>query len=126
MSTLLERFRGHLAHADALLPISLAGLACGLVTGAVIIAFRILTESAWELPYIIGVGLIMGALAALFIHTIQTVDRRSRHLPLWLRTATAGAITGLCALAAPEVMGVGYDTVEASLLGEVAADPRPD
>ena len=77
-------------------------------------------QSWWELVYILGVGMIMGALAALFIHTIQATDRRCRHLPLWIRTTAAGAIVAGCALVAPEIMGIGYDTVQASLLGELA------
>ena len=31
-----------------------------------------------------------------------------------------GAVCGACAWVAPEVMGLGYDTVEAALLGQLA------
>ena len=31
----------------------------------------------------------------------------------------AGTVTGLAAIIAPEVMGVGYDTVSAAMLGEL-------
>ncbi len=76
--------------------------------------------SLWELPYILLVGVVLGAAAALFIFGIRFVDERCRDLPLWIRTAAAGVITGVCALIAPEVMGIGYDTVELTLLGEKA------
>ncbi|MDX1527893.1 MAG: chloride channel protein, partial [Gammaproteobacteria bacterium] len=76
--------------------------------------------SLWELPYILLVGVVLGAAAALFIYGIRFVDERCRELPLWIRTGAAGVITGLCALVAPEIMGIGYDTVELTLLGEMA------
>lgn len=76
--------------------------------------------SLWELPYLLLVGVTVGALAALFIHAIGALDKQLRHIALWLRTTLAGAVTGLCALAAPQVMGIGYDTVEATLNGSIA------
>ena len=76
--------------------------------------------SLWELPYILLLGVVIGSAAALFIHGIRVMDERFREVPLWIRTTAAGVVTGLCALIAPEVMGVGYDTVELTLLGEMA------
>jgi H+/Cl- antiporter ClcA len=76
--------------------------------------------SLWELPYILLLGMVLGAVAALFIHGIGFLDQRYQTVPLWIRTGTAGVVAGLCALIAPEVMGVGYDTVELTLLGEMA------
>jgi H+/Cl- antiporter ClcA len=73
--------------------------------------------SLLELPYMLLVGMVLGSMASLFISSLRRVYERSREVPLWLRTTTAGLITGLCALAAPEVMGVGYDTVELTLIG---------
>ncbi len=48
------------------------------------------------------------------------MDERSRDVPLWIRTTAAGVVTGICALIAPQIMGIGYDTVELTLLGEMA------
>ena len=73
--------------------------------------------SLLELPYMLLVGVTLGCMASLFITSLRRLDQRARDIPLWLRTTTAGLITGLCALAAPEVMGVGYDTVELALIG---------
>lgn len=50
MQALLHRLREHLAHAEALLPLALVGLASGVVTGGVVIAFRWLTETAQVMP----------------------------------------------------------------------------
>lgn len=73
--------------------------------------------SLLELPYMLLVGLVLGTLASAFISGARLVDERTREMPLWLRTTLAGLVTGLCALAAPQIMGVGYDTVELSLVG---------
>ncbi len=75
--------------------------------------------SLLELPYIVLLGVVVGCLAAAYVYGTKNLDIRSRHLPLWLRTTAAGAFTGLCALVAPEVMGLGYDTVQLALLGEL-------
>lgn len=73
----------------------------------------------WELPYVLFVGVVIGVVAGLFNHFIDRVDRLMQHIALWVRVPLAGLLTGLIAIAAPEVMGVGYDTVELALLGEM-------
>ena len=73
--------------------------------------------SLLELPYMMLVGLALGAMASLFITCVRRLDKRAQSLPVWIRTTAAGFITGLCALAAPQIMGVGYDTVELALVG---------
>lgn len=75
--------------------------------------------SLLELPYMLMVGVVLGSVASLFITSLRRVYEWSRDYPLWPRTTAAGLITGLCALAAPEIMGVGYDTVELTLIGEL-------
>ncbi|MCO5102085.1 MAG: chloride channel protein [Burkholderiaceae bacterium] len=74
--------------------------------------------SLLELPYVVLLGVVVGCLAAAYVRGTRTLDLRSRRLPLALRTTAAGAITGLCALVAPQVMGLGYDTVQSALLGQ--------
>jgi len=73
--------------------------------------------SLLELPYMLLVGLVLGTMASVFISSVRRLDEHTREVPLWLRTTGAGLVTGLCALAAPQIMGVGYDTVELSLIG---------
>ena len=66
------------------------------------------------------IGLMLGILAALFIQSLRFFSRQLTHIPLWQRTTLAGALTGLVALFVPEVMGIGYDTVNGAALGEFA------
>ena len=76
-------------------------------------------RSLLEIPYITLAGIAVGAVGAVFIVLVKTVARFQTG-PLWLRTAIAGAVTGCAAMAAPAVLGVGYDTVNHALLGELA------
>jgi H+/Cl- antiporter ClcA len=68
-----------------------------------------------ELPYFILLGIIMGLLAALFIHVLQSLIKRSNTIPIWLRFTLASGLTGAVAIFLPQVMGVGYDTVDLAL-----------
>jgi len=76
-------------------------------------------SSLYELPYILAMGLIIGTLAAVFIKLLRFFATRTKALPLWLRTTLAGLVVGLCALVTPEIMGIGYDTVNGALLGKL-------
>jgi len=80
----------------------------------------VVLKSVWELPYVLGMGLIIGILAATFIAIIDNTARRTKSWSFWTRALLVGALTGLCAWPAPEIMGVGYDTVGSTLLGNVA------
>lgn len=73
--------------------------------------------SLLELPYMLLVGVVLGSFASLFIACLRRLSEWAQAFPIWLRTGSAGFIVGLCALAAPQVMGVGYDTVELTLIG---------
>jgi hypothetical protein len=75
--------------------------------------------SLLELPYILLTGVVLGCLAALFIHLLQHTSRFSAGWPVWLRCTLGGSVVGLIATASPEVMGVGYDTVNQALLGQL-------
>ena len=43
--------------------------------------------------------------------------QRSTEINVGLRFFIAGTVTSLCALVAPEILGIGYDTVNAALIG---------
>jgi len=73
-----------------------------------------------ELPFVLILGLVIGVLAATFIELMRRFSHISAPYPLWQRTSLAGFIIGICALATPQVMGIGYDTVNAAMLGEFA------
>ncbi|MCC5809282.1 MAG: chloride channel protein [Ectothiorhodospiraceae bacterium] len=76
-------------------------------------------ESLWELPYLLLLGLLIGALAAAFIQSLSWFHTRGTRWPLWVRTTLAGALVGMLALVVPQIMGVGYDTVTSVLMGEL-------
>lgn len=72
-----------------------------------------------EMPFVLITGLFIGTLAALFIHSLQFFSGRASQRPLWQRTTLAGVAVGLCAVVVPEVMSLGYDTVNGALLGDI-------
>jgi len=73
-----------------------------------------------ELPLILLMGMAMGAVATAYIRLLRLFYRGGQHLPLWLRPVAAGVLVGLAALAVPQVMGIGYDTVDDALRGNLA------
>ncbi|UCE89831.1 MAG: chloride channel protein [Pseudomonadota bacterium] len=75
--------------------------------------------SVLELPYVLLAGIAIGVLAVGFITLLRRFAALLPKAPLWSRTTLAGLITGLCALAVPAVMGIGYDTVSAAMLGKL-------
>jgi CIC family chloride channel protein len=64
-------------------------------------------------------GIVLGTLAALFIHLLQRSTLLFPGWPVWLRFTLGGLAVGLLALVAPEIMGIGYDTVNRALLGQL-------
>lgn len=72
-------------------------------------------RSLLEVPYIMVSGIVVGLFAGLFIFLVKTVAE-FRSGPFWVRATAAGAITGVAAIIAPQVLGVGYDTVNQALL----------
>ncbi len=77
-------------------------------------------ESNTELPFIALCGIIIGMLAALFIQLVQFFSRFAVNKPAILRLLAAGILTGLLAIYVPQIMGIGYDTVNNSLTGSAA------
>lgn len=75
-------------------------------------------ESLLETPFIILAGLVIGTIAAGYIALVQRFASLS-HWPFWVRALLAGCITGMLALGIPEIMGIGYDTVGAAMLGQL-------
>ncbi len=107
-------------------PVILAAVSATAVTHVVYgseMAFTVppvVLKSVWELPYVLGMGLIIGILAAAFIAIVDHTARHTKSWSFWIRALLVGALTGLCAWPAPQIMGVGYDTVGSTLLGNVA------
>jgi CIC family chloride channel protein len=76
-------------------------------------------KSLGELWLVLGLGLLMGLLAATFSRLVVFVTGLLNAWPIWLRCTLGGTVVGLVGVAVPEVMGIGYDTVNAALLGEI-------
>jgi H+/Cl- antiporter ClcA len=75
--------------------------------------------SLLELPYVVLMGVVLGTLAALFIFLLQRFTGLVTGWPVWTRCTLAGLAVGLIAMAVPEVMGIGYETVNQALLGKL-------
>ena len=76
--------------------------------------------SVWELPLYLGLGLLAGPLAALYVRALylaQDTFHRIHCLPNWAKPVLAGLIVGVVGLALPQVLGVGYETIEGLLGG---------
>jgi H+/Cl- antiporter ClcA len=76
--------------------------------------------SLHELMFILLLGVAAGLAATAYVQLIELFSDKSQRIPFWLRTTLAGILVGLCALWVPQVMGIGYDTVNQILLGELA------
>ncbi|MGD8311874.1 MAG: chloride channel protein [Gammaproteobacteria bacterium] len=75
--------------------------------------------SLLELPYVILMGISLGCLAAVFTHLLHRTTLLAGNRPVWLRCTLGGLAVGLVAALVPEVMGIGYDTVNGALLGQL-------
>jgi len=107
-------------------PIMLSAVSATLLTQAVfgtsavfnLPALKLSTIS--ELTVLLVMGVVIGALAALFIWMLGIVTTKTRHMNFTLRLLIAGTITGACGLLVPQIMGIGYDTVNAAMTGQLA------
>lgn len=112
----------------SLIPIILATIAGTLVSisffGAEV-AFNIADPSLFEIdeerihevPLILLMGVLIGGLAAAFNFSAISITTRLANYEwsVYTRFTFAGFITGCVAIWVPEVMGIGYDTVQQSL-----------
>lgn len=106
------------------IPVILAAVTAALINQTVygdIAAFdvpQVAMKTFYDLPFLIFQGIVMGVLAAVFMRSIAIMYRIAPEA-IWMRMITAGAVTGAFALFIPQVLGVGYDTVNQSLAGEM-------
>ena len=77
--------------------------------------------SLTELPVVLVLGFLAGVVSSGFIHLLQNVALRSKRLKVWWRIMIAGVVVGICSLGVPEVMGIGYDSIDRALLGQIGA-----
>jgi chloride channel protein, CIC family len=105
------------------IPVILAAVTSTLLSQAVlgnhtafVVPGDMMIHSLMEYPIVLLEGLLVGCIASAFLVAMN----RLSHLPIaapWAGITIAGVATGVVCLAVPEVMGVGYDTVEFALQG---------
>ncbi|WP_234259278.1 chloride channel protein [Halomonas sp. MCCC 1A11062] len=76
--------------------------------------------SLMNLPWIVVTALFIGLLAGLFIHVARS--ERIAGLPVPLRLALVALATATVGWWFPEVQGIGYDSMEAALAGNLAVE----
>nr|WP_297404021.1 chloride channel protein [uncultured Marinobacter sp.] len=105
-------------------PIILAAVSAAIVTQAgygTEPAFNVpaLTmNSLLEIPWILAIAVMIGIAAALFIHLVDAMGRH-HHRPVLLRITMAGVLMVPFAVLVPETMGIGYDTVNQTINGQL-------
>ena len=77
--------------------------------------------SVWEIPAYVGLGLLCGLTGILFMTTLfKTEDLMKKiSIPRYLKPVLGGFGLGGIAILFPQVMGVGYDTMNQALLGQM-------
>jgi len=75
--------------------------------------------SMLELPFLIFCGIIVG-LASSVVLKLHKYIQDLKTLSLTTRLFAAGVLTSIAAAFVPQVMGVGYDTVESAMLGDLS------
>jgi len=111
---------------------SLSNIVIAAVTGTVVAKGFWGDESLFDVPFFtvahpseLGLyfilGLVAGLFSLLFIGLVFGMVRlwQKVNLPGWLVPAVVGLAIGVCGLAMPQVLGVGYETVGLSLTGEL-------
>lgn len=83
--------------------------------------------SFWEIGTFLALGLIAGALGVLFsrmVYKSEDIFSASK-LPVWLKGVAGALMVGVLVAFVPNVAGVGYDTIEGLMRGEVLSIAPP-
>ncbi len=91
----------------------------GNVAAFIVPSYRI--ASYLEVPAFVLLGVAAAAVAVIFQLTVLATDWFARNIkmPLAVRPAVGGLLIGIIAIWLPEVLGVGYDTTDAALKGQL-------
>ncbi len=115
----LELILGEISE-NALGMILIAAVASSLFTQAVSgpePAFHIPTyafNSFWELPLYLALGLLAGPVSAVYTRLLYFLQDLFHHwqIPSWVKAASGGLILGVVGIFLPQVLGVGYGTIQ--------------
>jgi len=71
-------------------------------------------HSVFELPLYIGLGLVAGPISALYIHLLYSIRDifHNQVFPAWIKTAMTGLVIGVVGIYLPQVLGVGYGSIQ--------------
>jgi len=107
------------------IPIMMASVCGALITRIVFGEDMLFTFSGfamhglWELALMIAVGFIIGIVATAYMR-LQLIFMRFSHFPIVVKIMLAGLLTSCASLVAPEILGLGYDTVNLLLKSHLA------
>ncbi|MFK7976765.1 MAG: chloride channel protein [Halioglobus sp.] len=107
------------------IPVMLAAVSASVITHSMADGMSLFhlpaleLNSLKEIPFIMLLGLCCGLSAGLFIHISKSAAKLS-HWPVLVRFGIAGVLTGSLAYWVPEILGMGYDTLDLALQGKLA------
>ncbi|MFV2055214.1 MAG: chloride channel protein [Thiohalomonadales bacterium] len=90
-----------------------------LGSSAALVVPPVAISGMWEYLLIVVLGLLLGALAALFNKLTHACAVMSKSVNIWGKFIFAGTLTGVVAIFVPQIMGIGYDTLNAAMAGEI-------
>ncbi|MDA0239817.1 MAG: chloride channel protein [Proteobacteria bacterium] len=78
--------------------------------------------SIWEFPAFVGLGVLCGVTAILFMRSAMMAEDIAQKIPTpqWVKPAIGGFLVGLIALILPQIMGVGYAATNEALRVELS------
>lgn len=106
------------------IPIILASVMGAIVTETLFGSDTVFTVSAFdmrsllEIPYILALGVACGIVATGFLWTLRTFQKLIPY-SIWIKWGGLSVATALTGFWLPELLGIGYDTVNAALAGQV-------
>lgn len=121
-----EVILGHYAM-RAFVPIVIASVAGTLISrqwfgdSAAFFVPEFQITSLWEFPAFVLLGVVCAAVSVLFQFSITSAEIIARNftIPLWLRPTLGGLIIGLIGIYFPQILGVGYETTDQALHGDL-------
>ena len=106
-------------------PVILAAVAATAITRAVFgeeTAFLVPLlglASLWELAYITLMGALIGLISASFVAAIRMLGRIAQRIHVVLQLTATGCLVGTMGAAVPEILGLGYDTANITIAGQL-------